>query len=184
MTGLEGIRLRRHEDRDLEQVITAAADLYERVYTEPPYNGGPLFTRHRFLQRTDRQKQTPGFVLVTACAEDVLVGFALGLPFGEGHWWRGTSTPQPPADLVAAEKFAVIELVVHPDRRGRGLGHALLDVLLNQRPEQYAILLAEPTAPARKLYDRWGWQQVGEVQPTDDAPLLHALARRLNPANT
>ncbi|WP_428963051.1 GNAT family N-acetyltransferase [Micromonospora fluostatini] len=181
MTGFNGIHLRRHEGYDAGSTITAIADLYEMVYAEPPYDGGPLFTRQRFLQRTNRQVQSPGFSLITADADRVLVGFAFGLPFREGSWWAGTSTPQPPAELVASAKFAVIELVVHPARRGRGLGRALLAALLDRRPEHYAILLAEPTAPARQIYGRWGWQQVADVQPAPDAPRLHALMRPLKP---
>ncbi|WP_431886758.1 GNAT family N-acetyltransferase [Micromonospora wenchangensis] len=179
MTGHEGIRLHRWEGTDVDRFIAEMSDLYETVYAEPPYNGGPLFTRDRFQQRTDRQKQTPGFTLVTAHTGRVLVGFAFGLPFGEDKWWGGTSTPHPPAEVVAGTKFAVIELVVHPDWRGQGLGRTLLDNLLDQRPERYAILLAEPTAPARQIYHRWGWQQLGDVQPTTDAPHLNALVRPL-----
>lgn len=170
----------RHDGDDIDQHLTEIGELYEKVYAEPPYHSGPLFTRDRFRQRTDSQKQVPGFALVAAYAGPVLVGFTFGLPFGAGRWWGGTSNPEPPAEVVDASKFAVIELVVHSDWRGRGLGRALLGALLDQRTERYAILLAEPTAPARQIYARWDWKQVCEVQPAADAPWLHALARSLS----
>lgn len=75
----------------------------------------------------------------------------------------------------------MIELVVHPDQRDRGLGRTLLDMLLEQRTERYAVLLAEPTALARQIYHRWGWQQITAVQPAADAPRLHALVRPVKP---
>lgn len=72
MTDPEGIHLQRHDGSDIDRIIAEISDLYEEVYTEPPYNGGPLFTRARFLQRTDGQKQKTGFSAVTARIEHVL----------------------------------------------------------------------------------------------------------------
>jgi GNAT superfamily N-acetyltransferase len=156
--------------------LDAIADLYDQAYADPPYRGEPLFSRARFLERTGRQRTNPGFTLITADADDVLAGFAFGFTFAAGRWWGGTTTPPPPDALVAAPKFAVIELVVGKPWRGRGLARRMIDQLLRDRPEPYAILLAEPDAPARRIYARWGWQHVADVRPADDAPPMHALS--------
>jgi len=172
-----GSELRRHDGTEVDRPLDPIAELYSNVYAEPPYNGGPLFTRERFLERTNRQKDNDGFTLVTAHTGGELDGFAFGFPFPPGGWWRGDTTPQPPAEILQPPKFAVIELVVRKTQRGQGLGRALMNELLDGRPEPYATLLAEPDAPARAMYRRWGWQQIATVQPADDAPRLRRVSK-------
>lgn len=175
MSSHDGTELRRDDGEHVDRLLEPIAELYGEVYAEPPYNGGPLFTRERFLERTTRQKSNDGFTLVSAYTGPELQGFAFGFPFAAGGWWRGITTPQPSAEILQALKFAVIELVVRKTQRGHGLGRALMTALLGGRTEPYATLLAKPDAPARTIYQRWGWQQVATVQPTDDAPRLAAL---------
>jgi GNAT superfamily N-acetyltransferase len=176
-----GIDLTRHDGSDVDGWLDEIAGLYEVVYAEPPYNGGPLFSRMRFLERTNEQKTAPGFTLVTARAGDDLVGFSFGFTFGAGRWWGGTIRPQPAAEVLAPEKFAVIELVVAKPWRGRGLSSALMTMVLSDRPERYATLLSEPEAPARRIYEHWGWRHATDVRPADDAPWMNALVLPLTP---
>ncbi|MEV7237423.1 hypothetical protein AB0N06_26700 [Streptomyces sp. NPDC051020] len=57
--------------------------------------------------------------------------------------------------------------------RGRGHGRELLDVLMADRTEPFAVLAASNEAPARELYRRWGWAKVGELMsPPDGVDLL------------
>nr|WP_156515790.1 hypothetical protein [Amycolatopsis regifaucium] len=37
----------------------------------------------------------------------------------------------------------------------------MLDDLLKDRPERFALLGSRVAAPARALYRRWGWRKVG-----------------------
>jgi GNAT superfamily N-acetyltransferase len=170
-----GVELHRYDGADVDRLIGDLAPLYERVYAEPPYNGGSVFSRGRFMERTNVQKAAPGFTLVTARADRELVGFSFGFAFGEDRWWGGKTTPEPPTDVVKPAKFAVIELVVAKPWRGRGVGRALMRTLLAERPEPLATLLSEPEAPARQIYQHWGWRYVANVQPADDAPYMNAL---------
>ncbi len=49
--------------------------------------------------------------------------------------------------------FALCELMVHPDRQSRGIGHALHEELLGHRPEERATLLvAEDNTQAQRAY--------------------------------
>lgn len=150
--------------------------LYQDVYAEPPYNGGPLYERDRFLDRTCRQVERPGFELLSAIdtATGELAGFCFGLTFAPGQWWRGDIT-EPPAQVLNAPKATVIELVLRKQYRGHGHGHRLLTQWLAERAEPYGMLLAHPDAPAHALYLRWGWQIVGTCRPAPDADVSNVL---------
>ncbi|MER5649682.1 GNAT family N-acetyltransferase [Streptosporangium sp. NPDC002524] len=148
--------------------------LYRENYAEPPYLSGPLYSRERFLERTGQQVTSDSFTLVSARSGAKLVGFSFGFAFAAGRWWGGEATVPAP-EVVAAPKFAVIELDVHQDYRRRGIGRQLLETLLAQQPAPYATLLADPDAPAHAMYQRWGWQLVGPVRPAPDARASDAM---------
>lgn len=150
------------------------AEVYLAIRAEPPYNSAPLYQRERFLERTRQQVTAPGFHLVTAHDGQHLAGFAFGLPFAEGRWWGGETTPAP-EEVVAAEKFAVIELNLLKQYRGQGIGRRLLGELLAARPEPYATLLSRPEAAAHAIYEHWGWRVVGTCRPAPDAAVADVM---------
>ncbi|MEU4420320.1 GNAT family N-acetyltransferase [Actinoplanes sp. NPDC024001] len=154
------------------------ARIYAEVYAEPPYDSGELWSEAAFVDRTRRQAVRNGFAFYAALVDRQVAGFSFGLPLAEGVWWSGDAT-EPPADLRAASKFAVIELIVRRRWRGMGIGHRLLDRLLADRTEQFAILTAMPAAPARQMYERWGWIKTGTARHLPESPVLDALALRL-----
>ncbi len=168
--------LRRHDGTEALAMLDRLADVYQQVYSEPPYDSsGTMNERQTFLDRTTAQAQRDGFQLVTAhphSALEEIAGYSFGLPFPA--WWRGASTEEP-AELDGVSRFAVIELIVHASWRGHGLGRALMDELLASRPEEYATLLSRPDTAARQMYRRWGWRKIDEVQPYADAPTMDAL---------
>ncbi|MEH1130398.1 GNAT family N-acetyltransferase [Micromonospora sp. CPCC 206061] len=59
--------------------------------------------------------------------------------------------------------------------RRRGIGHALLNELLAERPEKYAMLSSLPDTPARAVYERWGWRPVASTRPDSGLPPWHKL---------
>lgn len=171
----DDIIVARTDGADIDEILPEMTNLYREVYAEPPYNSGPLFDIDAFQTRTRRQATRAGFTLITARDDDTsMIGFAFGVPFAAHQWWSGEATP-PPAEILAAPKFAVIELVVRQSRRGHGIGHNLMTTLLADRPEPYAFLTAFPDAAAREVYRRWGWTQVGTAHHTPDSPVLDSL---------
>lgn len=153
-------------------------DLYAEVYAEPPYHEGPddvAAFSSRFAQHTrDR-----GFALAAAYDGTRLVGLAYVATLEAGRWWRG-ATEAPPADVQAVDKAALYELAVRSAYRGRGLAHRLADTVLSDRPERWAVLLVNPTAPARAIYQRWGWRPGGSVQPQPGWPVNDTMIRSLD----
>jgi GNAT superfamily N-acetyltransferase len=162
----------------------ASLDLLEQVYldayAEPPYSYG---AKHADAFRTQFEQQTtvPGFALVAAYDSDRLIGFAHGIPFPAGRWFRNATT-DPPPDLLPRTKFAVIQFVVRRENQGHGAGRLLMTALLAQRTEELAILTSYRDVKARRIYEHWGWRKVGISHP----PLLDemdALALALNGAD-
>jgi GNAT superfamily N-acetyltransferase len=159
-------------------VLDEVIDLYLDVRRGLGDNSS-INSRAAFVDRTTRQAGQDGFGGVLARVGGTLVGFAFGVPLPPGGWWGGRAEP-PPMEILAAPKFAVIEIDVAEPWRGRGIGRALHDRLLADRPEPYAILTTAPGRPARAMYARWGWVPVGTAQHAPDAPVMDELILRLH----
>jgi GNAT superfamily N-acetyltransferase len=173
--GMADFALRRLDGDKTLPVLDILADAYLLAYADDPDIGHSIYARDAFIERTSGQAKSPDFTLIAAYAGDQLAGFSFGLPFPAGRWWRGGSNTEPPAELVSANKFAVIELVVLPDFQGQGLATRLMQALLENRPEPYAMLLADQEGHARSIYDQWGWQAVQRLQPAEDVAALDVL---------
>ncbi|MFC9971481.1 GNAT family N-acetyltransferase [Spirillospora sp. NPDC127200] len=172
--------LNRHDGQQARDMLGQLADLYVPAYAEPPYKPHPMFSREAFLERTTRQTHRDGFTLITAhAAAQQLAGFAFGFTLAPGRWWRDVSGSTPPADIVNASKFAVVELVIAPPHRDQGLARRILNALLDGRPEQHAVLLAQPDTPARVIYAHWGWTEIAKVQSQPNAETDDALTLKL-----
>lgn len=176
------ITMRRYGTAGATELLEQLGDVYADARSEPPYDAGPLWRRDAFLARTGRQVNDLGFVLVSAYAGDVMVGFAFGRPLGPAAWFEGDTTP--PDDILAATKFAVTELNVRKAWRNRGIGRRLLDELLAGRPETYAILSTMPNSPAWPLYLRWGWRVVAHTLADIDFPYMDTFVLPLNPPSS
>ncbi|MBF9131380.1 GNAT family N-acetyltransferase [Plantactinospora sp. S1510] len=143
--------------------------LYGEVYAEPPYEEGPEHAaQFRRWFRAERRK--PGFSLARAVDGDLLVGVAYGhtMPAGE---WMEPRADDPPDHLLGVPKLTIPEWMVRQPYRGRGAGRRLLAMLLADRAEPYAILASNPAAPARRLYERMGWEQHGIIRPKSIPPM-------------
>ncbi len=138
--------------------VAQLVDLYALVYAEPPYAEGPEQVAG-FAAKLPEEARRPGFELAAAVDQTDLVGIAYGWTMPAGTWWSNADPP-PPAEIKAAEKLAVMEWIVHPTRRGEGIGATLMRMLLARRTEQWATLASDPRAAARRIYERAGWRQV------------------------
>ncbi|MEV4121074.1 GNAT family N-acetyltransferase [Micromonospora sp. NPDC049645] len=161
-----------HTAESATAVFSSLVHLYAVVYAEPPYAEGPEQVAG-FANGLPDEARRDGFTLVVAEDGGVLVGAAYGWRLPAGRWWTRADT-EPSTDLRAADKFAVMEWIVHPDRRGAGIGAELIRRLLDGRPERWATLASNPAAPARAVYQRAGWQQVGGSAMPDGTP-MHLL---------
>ncbi|MGK5680093.1 N-acetyltransferase family protein [Actinoplanes sp. URMC 104] len=152
----------RHEGPISRTAAAPLVDLYAVVYAEPPYNEGPEQV-DRFRAGIFEESARPGFTLITAREGDTLIGASYGWTMSAGTWWSNASRPAP-AEIFGVAKFAVMEWIVTPQRRGEGIGKILIRQLLEHRPERFATLASDPRSAARGIYRRAGWIEVGETK--------------------
>jgi ribosomal protein S18 acetylase RimI-like enzyme len=143
--------------------------LHAEVYGAPPYRRAD--DAALFAGRFRVQRRQPDFVLAEARHGGYLVGYALGMPLRPAtSWWSDLTTPLP--DDVTAERpgrtFAVADLLVRAPWRRQGIGRALHDLILSDRPEERATLTVLPAATAAQAAFRsWGWRKVARTRNSD-----------------
>jgi ribosomal protein S18 acetylase RimI-like enzyme len=174
---LDGARAAAHTD-ELQA-------LHAEVYSAPPYRR--TVDAAEFADRFRVQRRQPGFVLAEARHGGYLVGYAIGMPLRPStSWWADLTTPLP--DDVTAERpgrtFAVADLLVRAAWRRQGVGRALHDLVLSNRPEERATLTVLPTATAAQhAFRSWGWHKVARTRNSHPgAPVADVLITAL-PAN-
>jgi ribosomal protein S18 acetylase RimI-like enzyme len=160
-------------------------EIYAAVCAGRPYlrDGDAAQFAHRF----GVQRRQPGFALAEARSGGYLVGYAAGMPLRPStSWWRGLTTPLP--EEVTAEHpgrtFALTELLVRASWRRQGIGRALHDLILSDRPEERATLTVLPAAtPAQNAFQKWGWRKVARTRdPQQGSSVADVLLTAL-PAN-
>ncbi|MGI8695844.1 MAG: GNAT family N-acetyltransferase [Mycobacteriales bacterium] len=109
----------------------------------------------------------PGFRAVAALDRRSVVGFGYGYRSSDGQWWHEqvrcalaqppsepSALAQPPGGPAAqawlTDAFELSELHVTPAVQGRGVGRALITLLLAELPER-RVLLSTPEGPTRAL---------------------------------
>lgn len=156
--------------------------LHAEVYAAPPYGGDE--DPARFANRFRVQRRQPGFVLAEARHGGYLVGYAAGFPLRPStSWWRHLTAPVP--EEITAEHpgrtFELADLLVRASWRRQGIGAALHDLVLRNRPEERATLAVLPAAaPAQAAFRAWGWRKVARTRdPDPGAPLADVLVLAL-----
>lgn len=133
-----------------------------------------------FAERLRVQRRQPGYVLAEARHGGYLVGYASGFPLRPStSWWRHLTTALP-GDVTAehpGRTFAVTDLAVRASWRRQGIGAALHDLVLANRPEERATLTVLPAAtPAQIAFRNWGWRKVARTRdPGPGSPLSDVL---------
>jgi ribosomal protein S18 acetylase RimI-like enzyme len=166
-----------HDAADMHAMRAELIDVYADVYAhelDDPFN-----TPDRYWERLEGYASRDGFSLMTGRIDGQLIGYALGfrLPATSG-WWRGLTT-EVAAELTAEDgqrSFGIAEIMILKPFRRQGHAAALHHALLDGRSEARALLLVEQdNVPAQSAYRSWGYYQVGDIKPFDDAPTMHAM---------
>ncbi|WP_049571017.1 GNAT family N-acetyltransferase [Streptomyces sp. SBT349] len=155
-------------------------DLYAEAHQDAP--GTRPLTRDGFLRHfVDHDVQQPDFDLVVA-GDPALVGCAYGFRADRGgRWWDSfVGVPLEIDELtVARQVFVVAGLMVPARRRREGIATRLGDRLLSRSTAALSLAVLSPgNAPARGLYQSWGWSKAGQLTPRDGDTPLEAWAKR------
>ena len=155
-----------HDSSDAAEMVDELCEVYADAYGAVP--GEDVREKSgAFRDRATGALRAANYSLVTARAEDRLVGFAFGYSLRpERGWWDGLR-PEPPEDFTretGTRTVVLAEIEVRRDWQGRGVGRRLHDAFLAQRSEERATLASNPKATdTHALYERWGWQKMGTV---------------------
>ncbi|MBV7650368.1 GNAT family N-acetyltransferase [Streptomyces albidoflavus] len=138
--------------------------------------------RHRVRRAPGPARQRAGFTAVLAYADGHPVGYAYAntIEHGDRYWPRASSMP--------AEKYterpavALNEIGVRPTWRKTGTARRIHDALLATRNEPYVTLMVNPAAGDGKvhaLYKSWGYEDIGQSQPSPASPVLTVMIRAI-----
>lgn len=154
--------------------------LYRRCFAEPPWNEDEqdfaLFTS-KFAEHTSR----PDVRGIVVPQGDGLAGVVYGWPSAaevpDTAFYASVYGAVDPADhsLLGPPSWQVVELMVDPSARGRGLGRQLLARFVEGR--DLAWLCTHPDSSARRLYESAGWVGVGEYIRESGEPVM-VMSRR------
>lgn len=112
----------------------------------------------------DRHRARRDYRLALALDGEAVLGFAWGYRGERGQFWPdlvARTLPSVGAEWVG-DHFEFVDLAVHPDLRGRGIGRRLHDALLSGVTGRALLgTSADDTDPAVRLYESCGWQTLG-----------------------
>ncbi|MCX5381077.1 GNAT family N-acetyltransferase [Streptomyces sp. NBC_00091] len=172
-------RLRRFTE--LEQAGGPLIEVYAEV--RAPLLHLPNYAVSTFADRLERHGREPGFGAVLAFdADGRPVGYAYGNTVEAGdRWWKRIGDVD--AEYTSSPALALKEIGVTVPYRGTGLARRVHDELLAGREERYVSLMVNPAAgegKVQRVYESWGYEAIGAVQPSPDSPVLTAMVRPLN----
>ncbi|MGH3088400.1 MAG: GNAT family N-acetyltransferase [Rubrobacteraceae bacterium] len=146
--------------RTLERFEARIVEVYGAAFSEPPYSQGEDGVRN-VANRLPRHARNAGFRCLVAEENDQVLGFVYGYTDEPGGWWHEQVAPSMEAaglERWLRNAFALTELAVAPQARGRGVGGRLHDTLLDSLPHRRSLLSThQEKTVARKLYDKRGW---------------------------
>ncbi|MFD8261343.1 GNAT family N-acetyltransferase [Streptomyces griseoluteus] len=153
-------------------------DVYAHV--RAPLLHLPNYAVTTFGERLDRHGTEPGFTAVLAYAGGQPVGYAYGntIEHGDRYWQRTSPTPQ--GKYTQHSAVALKEIGVRPAWRKTGTARRIHDALLGTRNEPYVTLMVNPAAGGGKvhaLYKSWGYEDIGQSQPSPASPVLTVMLR-------
>ncbi|MFE1776407.1 GNAT family N-acetyltransferase [Streptomyces sp. NPDC059008] len=162
----------------LDPVRGDLLDVYAEV--RAPLLHLPNYAVTSFGERLDRHGTEPGFVAVLAYADSHPIGYAYGNTIERGdRYWQRTS-PAPAEEYTGRPALALKEIGVRPAWRGTGTALRIHEALLAERAEPYVTLMVNAAAGDGKvhaLYRSWGYEDIGQSQPSLASPLLTVMIR-------
>lgn len=148
--------------REVLRCKTQVVSVYRAAFSQPPYLRGEPYSISFGKSLRSHTKQVDFYFLAARDkAHGGVVGFGYGYTCTPGQWWfdyvaRAMTPSLTDAWLVGS--FELVELAVHPNFQGQGIGKIIHDRLLANLPHRRAVLSTMQTKTAAwHLYDKRGW---------------------------
>ncbi|WP_051711678.1 GNAT family N-acetyltransferase [Streptomyces sp. NRRL S-350] len=171
-----------HTAADLPAVEPLLLEIYAEVYAYEA-SVDPFFSVDRFADRLRRHASAPRWGCALGEVNGIAIGYAYGFARTATYEWGGLLTPVPADQLEESDTrtFALCEVMVRADWRGAGIARTLHEELLSHRIEERSHLLVEEDHPrVRALYERWGYTEMGTMQPYPDSPRYVSMWRPIS----
>lgn len=174
------LELRRITDAELPEYRQLLVDVYAEVYADKMDD--PFFSVERFEERLTGHAHRNNWVAVIAYDSDhTPVGYAYAAALQAGaRWWMHMLAPLPVeyTDETGHRTLALFEIMVREPWRGHGYATRIHEALLQDRPEERITLLVDPLkAKEKAMYEKWGYENIGEQKPFADSPLYATMVR-------
>ncbi|MEW1569689.1 GNAT family N-acetyltransferase [Streptomyces sp. NPDC093509] len=162
----------------LDSIRGDVVDVYAEV--RAPLLHLPNYAVTAFGERLDRHGAEPGFTVVLAYVGGFPVGYAYGnrIEHGDRYWQR--TSPEPAEEYTRRPVAALKEIGVRDAWRGTGTARRIHDAFIDARDESYVTLMVNPAAGDGKvhgLYQSWGYEDIGQSQPSAASPTLTVMIR-------
>ncbi|GAA1317320.1 hypothetical protein GCM10009647_047030 [Streptomyces sanglieri] len=163
----------------LDPVHGDLLDVYAEV--RAPLLHLPNYAVHAFGERLDRHGAGPEFTAVLAYAGGQPVGYAYSntIRHGDRYWQR--TAPEPPEKYTQHPAVALKELGVVEAWRKTGTARLLHDALLAAHDDKPFVTLmvnkAAGDGAVHRLYESWGYSDLGQSQPSPASPVLTVMIR-------
>lgn len=163
-------------------LFEGAIAVYSEAFAEPPYSdpdrGDDIRARIR-----DVHAFRDGFhSLVALGPGDEVLGMAYGYHGSPGQWWHDTvvrALDRDHASRWVGDSYELVEVAVAPAHQGQGIGAALIERLLEGRPEATCVLSTRTDSRAHHLYRRLGFEVVTEMLFSSDGAPFYIMGKRL-----
>lgn len=183
------LNLTRYRREAADELFEIATEIHAEIYSESLFENHPFFSESAFRQRYVTALEQSSFELLMARIEGKEVGYMYGYTLQpEVGWWDAVEWSEKTqaswlGDYTAEDGSRTVvipEILVKLSHRRMGVARSMHDEFLSGRKEQRAGLRVLPNnLPAKTAYLKWGWNTIGMVRPTPEAPLFECMVKSL-----
>ncbi|MFC5661441.1 GNAT family N-acetyltransferase [Kitasatospora misakiensis] len=176
------LALRRYGASDAATLLDTLTDVWAEAHAGHDDVAQAGFTPETLRRQITGHARRDEFTLIVAYAAGQAVGIGYGFRCTPDYWF-GDLRPAITAQARDTDSLAgICELAVRTGWHGQGVGTSIHAALVAALRTQWVSLLAMPgDSPARRLYDRLGYEYAGPYR-VGDGPVLDLLLLRAGSA--